>query len=50
MIRMQEYGITEEEYNFREMHRGRRYKRQKTGAEKGDPHSELEGREPCTLV
>jgi hypothetical protein len=41
---MQEEGITEEEYKFRELHIGRRYKRKNIGVEKGYFHSELEGR------
>jgi hypothetical protein len=47
---MQEDGIPEEEYDFGELQRGRRYKRKKTRVEKGEPHSDPEGREPCTLV
>jgi hypothetical protein len=46
---MQEDGIPEEQYEFGELHRGRRYKRQKIGAHKGDSHSEPKGREPCVL-
>jgi hypothetical protein len=29
---------------------GRRYKRLKTGVEKGEPHSQYERREPFTIV
>jgi hypothetical protein len=34
---MKEEGIPEEEYEFGEMQRGRRYKRKKNRAEKGEP-------------
>jgi hypothetical protein len=47
---MEEEGIPEEDYEFGELSRGRRYKRKNIGDEKGGPHSEPEGREPCTLV
>jgi hypothetical protein len=33
---MKEQGIPEEEYEFRELHRGRRHKRKKSGVEKGE--------------
>jgi hypothetical protein len=37
---MKEEGILEEEYEFREMRRGRRYKRKNIGDEKGEMHSD----------
>jgi hypothetical protein len=45
-----EEGVSEEEDEFGVLHSGRRYKRLKTGAEKGESHSEFERREPCTIV
>jgi len=47
---MQEGSILEEEYDFGELHGGRRYKRQKTGAGREEHQSEPKEREPCTLV
>ena len=47
---MKKDDIPEEEYDFGELHKGRRYKRKKTGAKKGYSHSEREEREPFTLV
>jgi len=47
---MQEYGIPEEKYEFGELCRGRRYKKQKTGDEKGEPQSDIEGRDPFSLL
>jgi hypothetical protein len=41
---MQEDNIPEEGYEIGELRRGRRYKRKMTRVEKGEPHSEPEGR------
>jgi hypothetical protein len=51
-LRMQrnEEGIPEEEEEFGELCRGRRYKRQNTGDEKGYLCSETEGRGPCAII
>jgi hypothetical protein len=48
-LRMQrnEEGIPEEEDEFGVLHSGRRYKRLKTGAEKGESCSEYEKRVTC---
>jgi hypothetical protein len=43
---MQEEDIPEEGYEFGELHRGRRYKRKNTEAERRESCSEPEGREP----
>jgi hypothetical protein len=47
---MQEEGIPEEEEEFGELHKGRRYKRKKTRARKGESHNESEGRGPCAII
>jgi hypothetical protein len=47
---MQECNIPGEEYDFGELRRGRRYKRQKIGAGREEQHSEPKEREPCALV
>jgi len=43
-------SISEKEDKFGVLCSGRRYKRLKTRVEKGDPHSELERKEPCAIV
>jgi hypothetical protein len=47
---MQEEYILEEGYEFGESCRGGRYMRKNIEDERGESCSELEGREPCTLV
>jgi hypothetical protein len=47
---MQEGSIPEEEYDFGELHGGRRYKRQKTGVGREEKHNELKESEPCAQV
>jgi hypothetical protein len=42
--------IPDEDDDFVVLRSGGRYKRLKTGAEKGDPCSEYEWRGPCTVV
>jgi hypothetical protein len=51
-LRMQrvEEGLLEEEEEFGELRRGRRYKRRKTRVEKGEPHNEPEGRGPFEII
>jgi hypothetical protein len=45
-----EEGITEEEDEFGLLHGERRYKRKKTGVEKGESRSEPKGIEPYAIV
>jgi hypothetical protein len=47
---MQEDDIPKEGYEFGELHIGRRCKRKNIEAERRESCSDLEGREPCTLV
>jgi hypothetical protein len=47
---MQEEYISNEGYEFGELHRGRRYKRQKIEAERRESCSEPEQREPYALI
>ena len=42
--------VSEEEDEFGVLRSGRKYKRRKTGVEKGEPRSELEGRVPCATI
>jgi hypothetical protein len=48
-MKRNEEGIPEEEDEFGVLHSGRRYKRFKTGADKGESRSEYERRVPCTI-
>jgi hypothetical protein len=47
---VQEEGIPEKEYEFGELHKGRRYQRKNTRDEKGESCNEPKGREPYALV
>jgi hypothetical protein len=47
---MQEGNTLEEDYDFGELHRGRRYKMKKTGERREEPCSKSEEREPCAQI
>jgi hypothetical protein len=50
MQRVKEGIPEEEEEEFGEMCKGRRYKRRKVGAKRGVSHSEPEGRGPYAII
>jgi hypothetical protein len=49
-LRMKEGSTLEEDYEFGELHRGRRYKRKNNGYMREDSHREKEVWEPFTQV
>jgi hypothetical protein len=49
-LRMKEGNTPEEDYEFIDLHGGRRYKRIKIGAGREESHNELEIRENCAHV